>query len=194
VIIALAALRAGLHDVVKASIAGSIVGDILLVLGAAMLASGIRHEEQHFNAAGARSQATMLTLAAIALIVPAAYRALVAEHVPGGQGPSASRYRWSCSRCTVCFSYFHYGRIPRCSLGSLYPRSGICWEIRAGRLPYAQQPDPVEAHLGQTIQFHIGNVVQCGWPTEPTRQLCQPNACIDLVKREIKPAHITRLR
>jgi len=86
VIIALAALRAGLHDVVKASIAGSIVGDILLVLGAAMLASGIRHEEQHFNAAGARSQATMLTLAAIALIVPAAYRALVAEHVPGGQG------------------------------------------------------------------------------------------------------------
>ena len=51
-IIALAALRAGLHDVVKASIVGSIVGDILLVLGAAMLASGIRHEEQHFNAAG----------------------------------------------------------------------------------------------------------------------------------------------
>ena len=41
-IIALAALRAGLHDVVKASIAGSIVGNILLVLGAAMLAGGLR--------------------------------------------------------------------------------------------------------------------------------------------------------
>ena len=40
-IIALAALRAGLHDVVKASIAGSIVGNILLVLGAAMLAGGL---------------------------------------------------------------------------------------------------------------------------------------------------------
>ena len=50
-IIALAALRAGLHDVVKASIAGSIVGNILLVLGAAMLAGGLRHREQHFNAA-----------------------------------------------------------------------------------------------------------------------------------------------
>jgi Ca2+:H+ antiporter len=74
-IIALAALRAGLHDVVKASIVGSIVGNILLVLGAAMLAGGLRRPEQHFNPAGARSQATMLTLAAIALILPAAFQA-----------------------------------------------------------------------------------------------------------------------
>src|SRR5271167_18747 len=73
-IIALAALRAGLHDVVKASIAGSIIGNILLVLGAAMLCGGLRHSEQHFNAAAARSHATMLTLAAIALILPAAFR------------------------------------------------------------------------------------------------------------------------
>jgi Ca2+:H+ antiporter len=71
-IIALAALRAGLHDVVKASIAGSIIGNTLLVLGAAMLAGGLRFPEQRFNPAGARSQATMLTLAAIALVLPAA--------------------------------------------------------------------------------------------------------------------------
>ena len=45
-IIALAALRAGLHDVVKATIVGSIVGNILLVLGAAMLAGGLRYREQ----------------------------------------------------------------------------------------------------------------------------------------------------
>jgi Ca2+:H+ antiporter len=74
-IIALAALRAGLHDVVKASIAGSIIGNILLVLGAAMLAGGLRRPEQHFNPAGARSQATMLTLAAIAFVLPAAFGA-----------------------------------------------------------------------------------------------------------------------
>ncbi len=74
-IIALAALRAGLRDVVKASIAGCIVGNILLVLGAAMLAGGFRHSEQHFNPAGARSQATMLTLGAIALVLPAAFQA-----------------------------------------------------------------------------------------------------------------------
>ena len=75
-IIAIAALRAGLHDVVKASIAGSIVGNILLVLGAAMLAGGLRFHEQHYNPSAARSQATLLTLAAIALILPAAYGAV----------------------------------------------------------------------------------------------------------------------
>jgi Ca2+:H+ antiporter len=85
-IIALAALRAGLHDVVKASIAGSIVGNILLVLGAAMLAGGLRYPEQHFNASGARSQATLLTLAAIALILPAAYKATSSTHLPAGLG------------------------------------------------------------------------------------------------------------
>jgi Ca2+:H+ antiporter len=83
-IIALAALRAGLYDVVKATIAGSIVGNILLVLGGAMLAGGMRYPEQHFNLPGARAQATMLTLAAIALVIPAAYNGLVGGLYVGG--------------------------------------------------------------------------------------------------------------
>jgi Ca2+:H+ antiporter len=78
-IIAIAALRAGLHDVVKASIVGSIIGNILLVLGAAMTAGGMVHREQNFNAQGARAQATLLTLAAITLILPAAYKTAVGE-------------------------------------------------------------------------------------------------------------------
>src|SRR3974390_2166241 len=82
-IIALTALRSGLHDVVKASIAGSIIGNILLVLGAAMFGGGLRHPEQHFNSAGARSQATMLTLAAIDLILPAAFRSVPSSTVEG---------------------------------------------------------------------------------------------------------------
>jgi Ca2+:H+ antiporter len=73
-IIAIAAMRAGLHDVVKASLAGSIIGNVLLVLGASMVAGGLTRPEQKYNAAGARSQATMLTLAVIALILPAALR------------------------------------------------------------------------------------------------------------------------
>ena len=84
-IIALAALRAGLHDVVKATIVGSIVGNILLVLGAAMLAGGLRYKEQYFNESAARAQATLLTLAAISLVIPAAYSALVGELYPGGR-------------------------------------------------------------------------------------------------------------
>lgn len=85
-IIALAALRAGLHDVVMASIAGSIVGNILLVLGGAMLAGGLKYPQQHFNAQAARSQATMLTLAAIALILPPAYQAAVGTSASAGIG------------------------------------------------------------------------------------------------------------
>jgi phosphotransacetylase len=90
-IIAITALRAGLDEVVKASLAGSIIGNILLVLGAAMLAGGVKNRpEQTFNAAGARSQATMLTLATIALILPAAFqRALGA-----GAAPVASLSLW----------------------------------------------------------------------------------------------------
>ncbi len=83
-IIAISALRAGLHDVVKASLIGSIVGNILLVLGAAMLAGGLRHKEQQFNALAARSQATLLTMATIALVLAAAYNAVVAPRAPEG--------------------------------------------------------------------------------------------------------------
>jgi Ca2+:H+ antiporter len=72
-IIALVALRSGLHDIVKASLTGSIIGNILLVLGAAFYMGGIKFETQRFNAAGARSQASMLTLAGISLILPACY-------------------------------------------------------------------------------------------------------------------------
>ncbi len=75
-IIALAALQKGLVDVVKASLTGSILGNVLLVLGAACLAGGIRHKELRFNASGARMMSTMLMLAAISLVVPAAFHHL----------------------------------------------------------------------------------------------------------------------
>jgi len=72
-IIALFALQRGLTGVVKASLTGSIIGNALLVLGASALAGGLRHTSQRFNAGAARVQATMLTLAAIALIVPSVF-------------------------------------------------------------------------------------------------------------------------
>ncbi len=77
-IIALIALKKGLFGVVKASLTGSIIGNILLVMGLSLLAGGLKYPTQRFNAAGARIQATMLTLAAIAMIVPAAYHYLAA--------------------------------------------------------------------------------------------------------------------
>src|SRR4051812_32684125 len=62
-IIALMALHKGLYPVVKASITGSIIGNILLVLGASVLAGGLKYKSQRFNVTAARAQATLLTLA-----------------------------------------------------------------------------------------------------------------------------------
>lgn len=88
-IIALAALRSGLHDMVKASIAGTIIGNILLVLGIAMVMGGARHGEQRYDGRNARMQATMLTLAVISLIMPAAYDAIVPDAEPALNSISA---------------------------------------------------------------------------------------------------------
>jgi len=74
-ILGVAALRRGLVGIVKASLIGSILGNLLLVLGAAVLAGGLRRDVQRFNATGARAQGTMLTLAAIALLAPAVFGA-----------------------------------------------------------------------------------------------------------------------
>src|SRR5206468_4883689 len=75
-IIAIMALRAGLHEVVKASITGSIIGNILLVLGVALLTGGIRFSILKFNRTAASLSTTLLALSAIALIVPALFHRL----------------------------------------------------------------------------------------------------------------------
>jgi Ca2+:H+ antiporter len=72
-IIAIVALRAGELDLVKASIIGGILGNLLFVLGLAFLLGGLRHHEQTYNPAGARSQSSVLMLAAISMIVPSVF-------------------------------------------------------------------------------------------------------------------------
>jgi Ca2+:H+ antiporter len=67
------ALRKGLQEVVKASITGSILVNLLLTLGISIVAAGSRKKTLKFNALGARTQATTLALAAVSLALPAAY-------------------------------------------------------------------------------------------------------------------------
>lgn len=76
-IIAIMALRKGLFDVVKASITGSIIGNILLVLGLSIFAGGIKRQQQRFNTAAAMLGSTMLALSAIGLLLPAVFHFLV---------------------------------------------------------------------------------------------------------------------
>ena len=89
-IIALMALSRGLTGVVKASITGSIIGNILLVLGASILAGGMRFHRQTFNQTAARISATSLSLAAIGLIIPTIFH-LSADRQPGGWSPQAEQ-------------------------------------------------------------------------------------------------------
>lgn len=72
-IIAFFALRAGHIEVVKASLSGSIIGNILLVLGLSILVGGIGREKQTFSRTVSSSNSTMLFIAAIALVMPAVY-------------------------------------------------------------------------------------------------------------------------
>jgi Ca2+:H+ antiporter len=72
-IIAFFALQAGLYEVVKASITGSILGNVLFVLGLSMYLGGLGREKQRFNRTAGSASASQLTLAVGALIIPAAF-------------------------------------------------------------------------------------------------------------------------
>jgi Ca2+:H+ antiporter len=109
-IIALFALGAGLHEVVKASIIGSIMGNILLVLGAAMFFGGWGRDRQRFDRTAASAQASMLLLAAAALVMPAIYELIDGRGLPL---PGAERVHYDTTvqglsaavACVLIFSY-----------------------------------------------------------------------------------------
>jgi Ca2+:H+ antiporter len=81
-IIAFFALIEGLQEVVKASIVGSIIGNVLLVMGAAMLVGGWSREKQTFSRTAANAQSAMLLLALAALISPALFQLIHGGGLP----------------------------------------------------------------------------------------------------------------
>ncbi|MBE9138578.1 calcium/proton exchanger [Nodosilinea sp. LEGE 07088] len=70
-IIALVALKAGLIDIVKASITGALLANLLLVLGLSMFFGGLRYKEQTFNQTVVRMNASTMSLAVVAIVLPA---------------------------------------------------------------------------------------------------------------------------
>ena len=83
-IIAIVALRAGMLDLVRASIIGAVLANLLLALGLSFLVGGLRHKDQEYNAGAARLYSSMMLLAVICLIVPSAFERYFAaeEYVP----------------------------------------------------------------------------------------------------------------
>jgi Ca2+:H+ antiporter len=88
-IIALLALQKGLIGVVKASITGSIIGNILLVLGVSLAAGGIKFSEQRFNRTAVSTSTSSLLLASIGLLIPTIFHFSAAAR--GGWNPALER-------------------------------------------------------------------------------------------------------
>jgi Ca2+:H+ antiporter len=78
-IIAIVALRAGLVDLVKASITGSILGNLLLILGLALIAGGLGRSELRFNRTSVGMSAGMLALSVVSLVFPALFHSFHPE-------------------------------------------------------------------------------------------------------------------
>ena len=72
-IIAFVALKAGLLEMVRASLVGAILANLMLALGVSFLLGGLRYHEQRFNQAAARAYSTMMFLAAVSMTVPSAF-------------------------------------------------------------------------------------------------------------------------
>jgi len=77
-IIALVALHAGQLEMVRASIIGAILANLLLALGIAFLIGGLKHHDQTYNRVAARTYATMMLLAAMSLAIPSAFSRVLA--------------------------------------------------------------------------------------------------------------------
>ena len=117
-IIALFALGKGLHEVVKASLIGSIIGNVLLVLGASILVGGIRVDprgRQRFSRTAASAQSAMLLLAAAAMVMPAIY-----ELVEGKGLPTPGDERVNYTGDVVSISLWVAGILIVCYLAGLF--------------------------------------------------------------------------
>ncbi len=104
-IIAGIALSKGLINVVKASITGSIIGNVLLVLGLSILMGGTKYKEQRFNRTAARTSVISLSLAAIGLIIPTVFH-LAADSSPGGWSALVEQKLSLAIAVVLFFTYF----------------------------------------------------------------------------------------
>ena len=150
-IIALFALGAGLHEVVKASIIGSMLGNILLVMGAAMFVGGLRRDRQYFDRTAAGVQSGMLLLAVAALIMPAIFELIEGQGLPK---PGAERVNYD---ATV----EHLSLAVALVLMLTYA-AGLLFSLKTHRALF--NPVEEEAHEGEpwTVRKAVGALTLAG--------------------------------
>ena len=141
-IIGLIALHKGLSGIVKASITGSIIGNILFVLGMSIVAGGMKYREQRFNRAAVQASTTSLMLAAVGLLIPTVFHYAAASQL-GAESLLRSEQRLSVIIavllfgtyiCTLVFSLVTHkqwfsGRTGKAAAGES-PRETAGWTVR----------------------------------------------------------------
>lgn len=153
-IIALFALEKGLHEVVKASLTGSVIGNILLVLGMSMFVGGLGREKQEFNRVAASAQSSMLLLAAVALVMPAIFEGINGSGLPN---PGAERVAYDgdvekLSLVVAIVLMISYG-------------AGLVFSLKTHRRLFNPQPEPGEDEPEQTpwsVRRSIGALALAG--------------------------------
>ncbi len=84
-IIAIIALKAGLYEMVLASLAGAILANLLLAMGLAFLVGGMKFHNQDYNPAGVRVYSSMMMIAVISLTIPSGFHIFMADKAPSGK-------------------------------------------------------------------------------------------------------------
>ena len=143
-IIALFALGAGLHEVVKASIIGSILGNTLLVLGAAMFVGGWGRDRQTFDRTAASAQSSMLLLAAAALVMPAIYELIDGTGLPS---PGSERVHYDSTVEALSAAV-------ACVLIASYV-AGLWFSLRTHRDLFNPPHDEEEAHEPWSVRKSV---------------------------------------
>jgi len=156
-IIALMALHAGKIEVVKASITGSIIGNLLLVLGVSIFAGGVRFKQQKFNQTAARASCTALILAAAALVIPTVFHTAAAQH-PGGWTPAAEQ---SLSLAIAVVLILTYGAILVFSLVT-HKQLFVGGEADVSEEENCERPWPVSKAVG----ILLGATMAVAWVSE----------------------------
>jgi Ca2+:H+ antiporter len=158
-IIAFFALQGGLVEVVKASLTGSIIGNLLFVLGLSVLLGGLKHGTQTFSREIAGSNAALLVLAAIGLFVPAVFRA------SSGQGEGSVVEDSTLIAVLLIAGYvlslIYQFTNPTQTLGGHQPRDpaeGPAWSWRTAAAVLVGAIEPVVETLGLT-EFFVGVVI-----------------------------------
>jgi Ca2+:H+ antiporter len=130
-IIALVALRAGLVDLVKASITGSILGNLLLILGLALVAAGTGRSEVRFNRTAAGMSSAMLALAVVGLVFPALFHTLHPE--AAARATELYMSEWVAGILIVTYGFsllFSLRTHKRLFGGEPHPMEGVAWSTR----------------------------------------------------------------